>query len=64
MVSTVPKACRERPARSALSEFWKFSGFAARNRDEKLTLYREALEFNPGNENVRSLLADLEGDDD
>lgn len=51
-------------ARSALSDYWKFKGFAADNRDDKLALYREALRLNPGNDNVRDLLAQMEGDDE
>jgi tetratricopeptide (TPR) repeat protein len=51
-------------ARSALAEFWKFRGYCAAGREEKLALYREALAFNPGNENVRNLIADLGPDDD
>ncbi len=49
------------PARAALAEFCKFRGFITRDRQEKLALYREALRFNPANENVRQLLDDLEG---
>jgi hypothetical protein len=47
------------PARAALSDFWKFRGFLAPNRDQKAALYREALRFNPANNNVRDLLAEL-----
>ena len=48
-------------ARAALSEFFKFRGFVADDPVRKRALYREALEFNPANDNVRKLLADLEG---
>ena len=47
-------------ARAQLADFYKFRGFVSRNREEKLALYRDALRFNPGNDNVRNLLADLE----
>src|SRR5439155_26955313 len=47
-------------ARAQLGDFYKFRGFIARDREQKLTLYREALRFNPGNDNVRNLLAELE----
>jgi hypothetical protein len=47
-------------ARAALAEFYKFRGFVTRDREQKLAMYREALRFNPGNENVRNLLNDLE----
>jgi hypothetical protein len=47
-------------ARAALAEFYKFRGFVTRDREQKLNLYREALRFNPANENVRNLLEDLE----
>jgi hypothetical protein len=54
----------ERPgdltARAALSDFWKFRGFLAPDREQKDALYREALRFNPANHNVRDLLAELE----
>ena len=46
-------------ARAALSDFYKFRGFTAGDRARKVELYREALRFNPGNDNVRSLLKDL-----
>jgi hypothetical protein len=49
------------PALAALSEFYKFRGFISRDRDQKVALYRDALRFNPANDNVRVLLADLEG---
>lgn len=49
----------EHAPRAALSDFWKFRGFMARDRDEKRRLFEEALEFNPANENARSLLAKL-----
>ncbi len=48
-------------ARAALSDYWKFRGFAAAS-PAKAELYREALRLNPGNDNVRDLLARLEGD--
>jgi tetratricopeptide (TPR) repeat protein len=48
-------------ARGALSDFFKFRGFVQRDKEQKLTLYREALRLNPGNNNVRDLLAELEG---
>jgi tetratricopeptide (TPR) repeat protein len=54
----------ELAARSALSEFWKFRGFCAGDRREKLELYRQALAFHPANDNVRNLIADLGGDDE
>ena len=47
-------------ARAQLADFYKFRGFIARDREQKITLYREALRFNPGNDNVRNLLAELE----
>jgi hypothetical protein len=46
-------------ARAALADYYKFRGFVAADRARKVELYRDALRFNPGNENVRSLLADL-----
>ncbi len=53
----------ERPsdllARAALAEFWKFRGFLAADREQKTALYREALRFNPANDNVRDLLTEL-----
>jgi hypothetical protein len=53
----------ERPgdlaARAALADFYKFRGFTARDRSHKVELYREALRFDPANENVRGLLKDL-----
>lgn len=51
----------ELSARAALSEFTKFRGFLERDEDARAVLYREALKFNPNNENVRDLLADMEG---
>jgi hypothetical protein len=55
----------ERPgdvaARAVLSEFYKFRGFVQRSKEEKVALYREALRLNPGNNNVRDLLAEIEG---
>ena len=47
-------------ARAALAEYCKFRGFIAREREQKKNLYRDALRFNPANENVRNLLDDLE----
>jgi hypothetical protein len=51
----------ELAARMALSEFTKYRGFIAADRSQKATLYREALRLNPANDNVRELLASLEG---
>ena len=48
-------------ARAALAEFYKFRGFVAPERERKRTLFREALAFDPRNENVRELLAQAEG---
>jgi tetratricopeptide (TPR) repeat protein len=48
-------------ARAVLSDFYKFRGYVQDDKDQKLTLYREALRLNPGNNNVRELLAELEG---
>jgi hypothetical protein len=48
------------PGRLALAEFYKFRGFVAAGRRRKMELYREALRFNPGHENVQQLLAELE----
>jgi hypothetical protein len=54
----------ERPgdlaARAALADFWKFRGFVCADPEQKAGLYREALRFNPANDNVRQLLADLQ----
>ena len=50
----------ELAARAALSEFFKFRGFIANDRERKQALYREALELNPANDNVRNLLTELE----
>jgi hypothetical protein len=47
-------------ARAALADFWKFRGFLSRDPGQKAALYREALRFNPANDNVRTLLAELE----
>jgi hypothetical protein len=47
-------------ARAALADFYKFRGFVASDRGRKLALYREALRFDPANENVRRLLMELE----
>ncbi len=46
-------------ARAALSEFFKFRGFVAPDRADRVALYREALRLNPGNENVSDLLKGL-----
>ena len=46
-------------ARAALSDFYKFRGFTSGDRARKAELYREALRFHPGNDNVRNLLKDL-----
>jgi hypothetical protein len=51
----------ELAARAALSEFFKFRAYIANDWERKRALYREALELNPANDNVRNLLADLEG---
>jgi tetratricopeptide (TPR) repeat protein len=48
-------------ARAVLSDFYKFRGFVQRDQEQKLALYREALRLNPGNNNVRDLLAELDG---
>jgi hypothetical protein len=48
-------------ARVALAGFTKVRGFVATEGSRKAELYREALRFNPADENVRQLLADLEG---
>jgi hypothetical protein len=54
----------ERPgdlsARAALADFWKFRGFLSADRQQKISLYREALRLNPANNNVHDLLAELE----
>jgi hypothetical protein len=47
-------------ARAALADFYKFRGFLSRDPGQKAALYREALRFNPANENVPTLLAELE----
>jgi len=47
-------------ARAAVAEFYKFRGFVAPERERKLALFREALAFNPRNENVRELLQQAE----
>jgi tetratricopeptide (TPR) repeat protein len=49
----------ELSARAAVADFYKFRGFASRDRDEKVALYREALRLDPANQNVRQLLSDL-----
>jgi tetratricopeptide (TPR) repeat protein len=50
-------------ARAALAGFTKFRGFVAVDTVRKAELYREALRFNPADDNVRDLLAQLEGPD-
>jgi hypothetical protein len=50
----------ELAARAAVADFYKFRGFISRDRGQKVALYREALRFNPANDNVRTLLAELE----
>ena len=52
---------RLKMARAALGGFTKFRGFVAADSARKAELYREALRFNPADENVRELLARLEG---
>jgi hypothetical protein len=47
-------------ARAQLADFYKFRGFVSRDREQKMALYRDALRYNPGNDNVRKLLGDLE----
>lgn len=47
--------------RSALAEFTKFRAFVTSDLERKQSLYREALELNPANENVRELLSGLDG---
>jgi hypothetical protein len=46
-------------ARAALSEFYKFRGFIEPDRRRKADFYREALRFNPSNDNVRRLLDEI-----
>jgi tetratricopeptide (TPR) repeat protein len=46
-------------ARAALADYWKFRGLLSGDRAEKVALLREALRFNPANNNVRDLLAQL-----
>jgi hypothetical protein len=50
----------ELAARAALAEFFKYRGFIAADRSEKMALYREAARLDPGNENVQMLLAEIE----
>lgn len=47
-------------ARAALGEFYKYRGFVAPQSERKLALFREALAFDPRNENVRELLEQAE----
>jgi hypothetical protein len=49
----------ELSARSALAEFYKFRGFLEDDLSAKVALYQEALRLDPGNRNVRELLAEL-----
>lgn len=49
----------ELAARVALSDFYKFRGFVERDHATRVNLYREALRFNPANENARELLHNL-----
>jgi hypothetical protein len=49
----------ELAARVALADFYKFRGFLAGEPGAKAALYREGLGFNPANENLRDLLAQL-----
>jgi hypothetical protein len=49
----------ELSARAALAEFYKFRGFVTADVEHKAALYREALRFHPGNDNVRKLLAEI-----
>jgi hypothetical protein len=49
----------ELPARSALSEVYKFRGFVEEDLAAKVALYQEALRLDPANGNVRELLAGL-----
>jgi tetratricopeptide (TPR) repeat protein len=46
-------------ARAAVAEFWKFRGFVEPDPAARAALYREALRFDPGNGNVRELLAQM-----
>jgi hypothetical protein len=48
-------------ARAALATFTKFRGFVAPDPARRGELYREALRFNPADDNVRALLAAAEG---
>ena len=61
--SQLARLIEDRPgdlaARAALSDFYKFRGFTAGDRGRKAELYRQALRFSPGNDNVRNLLRDL-----
>ena len=47
-------------ARAVLAEFYKFRGFVAPEREHRRSLFREALAFDPRNENVRELLEQTE----
>jgi hypothetical protein len=48
-------------AQRALSEFWKLRGFVESDPEAQLALYREALAFDPTNENVKQLLEEMQG---
>jgi hypothetical protein len=50
----------ELSARAAVSDFNKFRGFIQRDPEKKAAFYREALRWNPGNDNARDLLGQLE----
>jgi len=47
-------------ARAALAEFYKYRGFVSSDRERKRALFREALAFDPRNENVRELLEQVD----
>jgi hypothetical protein len=51
----------ELAARAAVAEFYKFRGFVTPGQERKVALYREAVRFNPANDNARELLAQCEG---
>ncbi|MGL4554777.1 MAG: hypothetical protein ACRC33_26730, partial [Gemmataceae bacterium] len=54
----------ELSARAALSEFTKFRGFLEPDPAARAAIYREALRWNPNNENVQQLLSELGADDE
>jgi hypothetical protein len=58
----VDKRPGEWAARVALAEFYKYRGFIAADRAEKISLYQQARCFNPDNDNVRQLLDELQGE--